>query len=440
MMTTGGYAGSYGAMRAAGRPGVRAGGSPYGYQADGAYGGFMNGNEEVSTLWVGDIVGEVTSAELHDAFSGCGTVSNVAFNTKPAASGARSAFVRFATRDEATVALAGASSGQVTLQGRPLICQWARSNTFDGGERHSHGSLLAVQTMMGAAKDHSAPAVYGYAESAAHYQLDAAAALAAARDPLEQAAAGGADELSKFLDSYYQGQVLPNSVALAGLNPALYAAHAYQEYAGAAAQQEELTTLWIGNLPEGTTDGDIVAVFSSVGQVLTATVNQRPSPLGSYNGFVRMATRREAEQVLAWCSSGRMLVHGAQALARWAKGNSKVSGASSVFHSAVETPMTMASASAGASVASGGSVRTLFLGGLPVDVTVEEVQWAFQQIGLEGHVTLCQAKTSSRGGSGFIKFETQEYAMEAFGIMCQNPPSVRGQAMAFDWARQDSFR
>lgn len=86
-----------------------------------------------------------------------------------------------------------------------------------------------------------------------------------------------------------------------------------------------------------------------------------------------------------------------------------------------------------------GSVRTLFIGGLPFDTNEDEVVRALQSVGLEGKVTLCALKPSARGVSGFVRFDTLEAAEAAFIVLGECGPSIRGHTIAFDWAKQDTF-
>lgn len=196
----------------------------------------------------------------------------------------------------------------------------------------------------------------------------------------------------------------------------------------------EITTLWLGNLPEGTTNLDITTAFSGYGRVLVAVVQQRPSPQGSYSGFARFATREEGEKVLELCNSGSVTAKGLVVTARWAKGNTKLElgGGSSRSGPAATSAQTQALR------APAGTVRTLFLGSLPVDATEVEVLEAFQLLGLDGRVNLCPSRASSRGLSGFIKFPTLDAAVEAFQICSVAPPTIRGHQVVVNWAKQDS--
>lgn len=67
---------------------------------------------------------------------------------------------------------------------------------------------------------------------------------------------------------------------------------------------EEITTLWVGDLPQGTTDDELLTAFGVLGQVLVAKVQWKASSMGTYSGFVRFATRAEAEVALTTVYEG----------------------------------------------------------------------------------------------------------------------------------------
>merc|ERR1712032_1320324 len=108
---------------------------------------------------------------------------------------------------------------------------------------------------------------------------------------------------------------------------------------GGAMYGEELTTLWIGSLPSGSTADDVRAAFSSCGQVVAATVQATPSTYGNHSGFVRFMTRQEAEMALAQVSGGAIVVRDVPCMGHWARKNSKIDAVA--VEPAIVPPMTM---------------------------------------------------------------------------------------------------
>merc|ERR1711935_359062 len=73
---------------------------------------------------------------------------------------------------------------------------------------------------------------------------------------------------------------------------------------------EEIATLWIGSVPTGTTEMELVQVFSQFGTVVATVVHKKPSPQGSVNGFVRYASRMEGERALQTIATGCVNIKG----------------------------------------------------------------------------------------------------------------------------------
>lgn len=88
--------------------------------------------------------------------------------------------------------------------------------------------------------------------------------------------------------------------------------------------QEEVTTLWVGSLPEMVTALDLEAAFGQAGTIVGSSVNTKASQ-GSYTAFVRFATRAEASEALNWVRGGQIMVAGVPCVARWARQNSRIS-------------------------------------------------------------------------------------------------------------------
>jgi len=348
---------------------------------------------QVTTIWVGNLPADVSDHDLIQAFATFGTVMSASVSPKPApASGLRSAFVRFAGRDAASLALAAAGLDQVAVRGRVAFCQWARTNSFGGT---SGVDVARTTTVM------------------------------ASTDPLEaELQRLDREELQENMEEAWENEFVVKEEVDTIVKQAFSAAvHSGGRPVNGG---EALATLWLGNLPPSCTDVDILAAFSQLGTVLVGIVHQRPSPLGSLSGFVRMSSRMEAMQAMAHCSTGNVEIHGAKVLAKWANQNTKID--SETMNVIPQPPVVPP------------KVRTLFIGSLPFNITEEEVRQGLHEQGLDGVISLNTTSRSSQGLSGFIRFDTPEAAQEAFAFMSQNPPMIRGQSIAFDWAKSDTFR
>jgi len=333
-------------------------------------------------------------------FGPFGAILGASVSSTPAASGMRSGFVRFKTQVEAESAIAASQSSQVLIWGKPVVCQWAKSNST-GTPRNSGGLAAgglsadgygAWKTGKGGAAAPPPPPSYG---------------KSCPQRPFSGGKAGG----------YYT--------------------------------QEPITTIWVGSLPEGTVDADLAEAFRPYGKVIAATVHRRPSPQGSYSGFVRFATRLESELALASLMAGSIPIYGQIIVGQWAKVNSKADGAaggdsgSSSYHEphgALAARPPQVKTALEASGGGGGGVRTLFLANLPFDVTEAEVSQGIQEVALAGIVKLCPSKVPSRGPTAFVRFQSLESACEALDVLKGTPLAIRDHLVEADFARSDTFR
>lgn len=391
----------WGAGGYAGYPTMTANGrsDPYGAQVD----------YDISTLWVGDLPAESSDEDLLHGFIHFGQIVSAKVSHRPARSGARSGFVRFGTRVEADSALVTALAGLVLVGGSVVTCQWAKSNTTGGA---SGGMLAAVEDY--------------------HQPPPPTTPYPGPRKGSGKAAGWGGG------GQYQKGG-----------------------WGKSTSPTEQLATLWVGSLVEGTTPDILSGAFGAYGQIVAATVSQRASPLGSYNGFVRFAQRHEAEQAMALCASGQMTVNGAQVIASWAKENSKVDPNLAASHQAPPSYQSKGgydegymrgvqdalagkghhggfapSNSYGNAPASGTGIRTLFVGSLPLSVTEAELQQSFADHQISGVLTL--NKPSSRGLSAFIRFSSPDEATQALQYAREIPILVNGDQISLDWAKSDS--
>jgi hypothetical protein len=308
-----------------------------------SYGEVIGEEGDISTLWIGSLPVDATHNDVLGTFGLYGRVTSVVISDRMARSGALSAFCRFATHSEASVAMS-ACSGQATIKGSAVTIAWAKSNSL--------------------------------------------------------------------------GQTRPVAVVPRVMLP----------------RREELTTLWIGNLPGPSDEGEIAALFSQYGQVLSVMVHPRPSPQGSHSGFVRFVTRKEAEAALAATGMCLVAIQGIPVAAQWARENSKLPPG-------VQLPQLLAqhniSINPGVAGAPGG-IRTLFLGSLPPDATESDVAQAFDVASVGGMTVTMNRQQTPRGFSAFLKLESPEVAEQVLLMCKEQAPLVRGQPITVDWAKADS--
>jgi len=184
------------------------------------------------------------------------------------------------------------------------------------------------------------------------------------------------------------------------------------------------------------------------------------------SGFIRFLHRQDAEQALMYVGTGNVIVNGASIQAKWARNNSRINMdfASTQAHqpppqaSAIGGAMLRGTAAAAAAAsnafarygspslpsgftsasAAAEGVRTLFVGSVPFGATDADVVHAFAQLGLEGQFTLNTTKPSSKGNSGFLKFESHFAAAEALAVCNAAKPTVHGQELMLQLAKADS--
>lgn len=325
------------------------------------------GADEITTLWVGNLPGETTDRDLLNEFVNFGSVLSAVVSQRPAASGARSGFVRFGTREEAGLALAASLAGQLAVGGTYVTCQWARANSFGGisGGMASSSAGAAPQApaseqepcrvCRGAGcyecNETGMDAVYstGQVQQSQHdfddeaqkqayeafeAEITARATVQVAQEELAWAehqaqltatAARASASLASASNAPWRRPAGDSAQAnaLEGL-----AVAAHEIASGESASGGEITTLWLGNLPQGSTEDDVTMGFFTLGQwqVLATSVNRRASQ-GVLSGFIRFLHRVDAEQALMWVTAGNVVVNGVAIQAKWARNNSRMSNA-----------------------------------------------------------------------------------------------------------------
>lgn len=217
------------------------------------------GPEEVTTLWVGNCSSNTTDSEVALAMIPFGNLESCFLLKKLSPQGQLSGFVRYRTRVEAAIALEAITAGRVVINGSAITGKWASKN--------------------------SSPLV----------------------DPVLAA---------------HQSSMITVAAAQHAINPqANMLMHQALPQARPAIAADDLTTLWVGNLPATTLDTDLQAVMVPFGTLICCFLHKTLSPQGQMSGFARYASKTEASQALQVIETGTIVVHGAIMKAKWARQN-----------------------------------------------------------------------------------------------------------------------
>lgn len=219
----------------------------------------LGGPEEVTTLWVGNCSSSTTDAEVALAMIPFGNIESCFLLKKLSPQGQLSGFVRYKSRIEAAIALEAITAGRVVINGSAITGKWASKN--------------------------SSPLV----------------------DPVLAA---------------HQSSMISAAAAQHAINPqANILAHQAVPQAKPVVNSDDITTLWVGNLPATTVDTDLQAVMSPFGTLVCCFLHKTLSPQGQMSGFARYATKAEASQALQVIETGTIVVNGAIMKAKWARQN-----------------------------------------------------------------------------------------------------------------------
>eukprot|EP00747_Dinoflagellata_sp_TGD_P108427 gnl/TRDRNA2_/TRDRNA2_170409_c0_seq1.p1 gnl/TRDRNA2_/TRDRNA2_170409_c0~~gnl/TRDRNA2_/TRDRNA2_170409_c0_seq1.p1 ORF type:complete len:631 (+),score=97.65 gnl/TRDRNA2_/TRDRNA2_170409_c0_seq1:170-1894(+) len=86
---------------------------------------------------------------------------------------------------------------------------------------------------------------------------------------------------------------------------------------------EEVTTLRLSQMAHGTTPEQVSECFNQFGRVITATVNQKPSPDGLFSGYIRFSMLAEAQHVLLLLQASQVSLNGVKVSGEFARQNTK---------------------------------------------------------------------------------------------------------------------
>mmetsp|Transcript_30106 Transcript_30106/g.70199 ORF Transcript_30106/g.70199 Transcript_30106/m.70199 type:complete len:590 (+) Transcript_30106:141-1910(+) len=403
--------------------------------------------EEITTLWIGNAVRGTSDADLAAAFMPFGELVCCFLLKKLSSHGNMSGFVRFPSRQEASLALEAVCMGDIKVKGATLTAKWASQNSQPMKNPPSTSAPQQVQPP-------SQQAAATQWKSKGHSD-GLATKMPQPRGP------GGSDMLDRAV------QVLQTAV------------QSIQSTGRGSSGQEEITTLWIGNATPSATDNMLSEAFGVFGNMLACFLLPKLSPNGQKSGFVRYAQVGEAEYALSEVEAGRVQIHGVPLTAKWASRNSSVSesmaGAATDQVSALETAASLLT-EPGRSGGKGsdatttalsalshamqvvkaakrsapgadrpldfnldeGVITTLWIGNAVPGTTDEELTNGFRRYGQLVCCFLLKKLSPNGNMSGFVRFATRPQAARALDAVSSGDVAIRGSILTAKWASQNS--
>lgn len=85
----------------------------------------------------------------------------------------------------------------------------------------------------------------------------------------------------------------------------------------------------------------------------------------------------------------------------------------------------------------GSGKQTLYVFGMPAGSSEGELLATLMQSGVESLFRTSPLKTSSRGSSCFIKFDSSDDAQRAMDALSSSPPQINGVTIQVEWAKSD---
>lgn len=449
--------------------------------------------EEITTLWIGNAVPGTTDADLAHVFAPFGELMCCFLLKRLSNNGQLSGFVRYYSREHAAEALNAVTAGRIVVKGSPLAARWTEKNSMPKPKTdsdlnpppppatHTYAgeeiTTIWVGNVLPGTLDTDMAGVFsqfgalvccfllkrlspnGQLSGFVRYTTRAEANAA-----LETALTGTialkgsiitakwAAENSKPLDNQ---QLAAKAEQIA---PAIY------ESSG-----EEIATLWVGNVLQGTTDADMVVAFSPYGPLLCCFLLKKLSPNGQLSGFVRYTSRGEASFAMEAVNAGLVVVLGSTIHAKWAQQNSQplnhpiaaqpanlaaLLPAVATFPQGqsllpmqsqfVAPPLINPSVFASASVLppqaqAGEELMTLAISNVVQGTTDADMRGVFAQFGRLVSCFLFRTPVRSSGTlSGFVQFASGQEAHAALSVLGGGTHAFNGAVLQVKWGRENS--
>eukprot|EP00931_Biecheleriopsis_adriatica_P106345 TRINITY_DN80807_c0_g1_i1.p1 TRINITY_DN80807_c0_g1~~TRINITY_DN80807_c0_g1_i1.p1 ORF type:complete len:412 (-),score=88.16 TRINITY_DN80807_c0_g1_i1:22-1236(-) len=316
--------GAYGAYGAAPAVGYGSGldASPYGAMGAGQLG---MGNE-ISTLWIGNVLPGTTDYAVAVAMFWYGQLTSCFLLKNVSPQGQMSGFVKYSSHMEAQNALNAIKNGQVIVNGQALTGKLASKNSSD---IKNHDLAAQQQQMLQRAyaeayQGQSAGDPSAYYDAAVAAQLGFNSVLGgggACGGALTAGYDAGAAAAGMQQNWQAQGQMMGQDQLALGGGGMLPANHQPQ-YIPPRFPEEEITTLWIGNMLPGTTDYMLAVQLSRFGEMGSCFLMKSLSPNGQMSGFARFNDRITAQSALDAILAGQVIVGGSPISGKFASRNS----------------------------------------------------------------------------------------------------------------------
>jgi len=84
---------------------------------------------------------------------------------------------------------------------------------------------------------------------------------------------------------------------------------------------DDITTLWVGNIPFGTTNEIFQQAVAPLGEMTCCFLHKKLSPQGQMSGYARFNSKEEAANALQCFDQGMLLISGVILKAKWARQN-----------------------------------------------------------------------------------------------------------------------
>jgi len=406
--------------------------------------------EDITTLWVGNILPGTTNEDMSAVFSLYGHLLACFTLKSLSPQGQMSGFVRYTTRQEAAVVLQAIENESVAIRGSIIRGKWATENSNIskklGGES-PHARIGQNRTL---GVSHSGPPHLGglQAQSLHLGSLQTASLQAMPQDlRLGLARTGSIQSVPQYshLGLLQTGsiQTTPqNFGSLAGAPQNTYGQESGRLQT--EADDEEITTLWVGNVPPGTSDQQMATFFKPFGNLVCCFLLKKLSKQGQLSGFVRFTHRSEASAALEAIMQGIILINGAVVTSKWARQNSKpLSNPDALAAKQLHTDATtgnlhMDVLQPPANLANGEEITTLWLGNALPGTSDTDLRVALSQY---GSLVCCflLKKISPQGQlSGFARYTSQIEAQMALEAIISGRIIVNNSVITAKWASHNS--
>eukprot|EP00927_Polykrikos_kofoidii_P068063 TRINITY_DN63458_c0_g1_i1.p1 TRINITY_DN63458_c0_g1~~TRINITY_DN63458_c0_g1_i1.p1 ORF type:complete len:632 (+),score=105.21 TRINITY_DN63458_c0_g1_i1:151-2046(+) len=368
--------------------------------------------EEVATLWLGGLPEGVTENDLFPVFAPYGQVLGVSVRKMWDST---SGFIRFARRRDGEQALRAITSGGARVLGVSLHANWAKEDMkldaatstgpSPGRSPSDHGrvGVAAIAAPVGSGSGFSLP-------------------LSMPGQPFPFAI-GGHHVLHHTV--HHPPQQQQHNTNTSGSHTPRSTSH---KGCGAGQIGDDVTTIWLGGLPDGTTEQDLHAAFDVFGEVEGATVKKI---VDSTSGFVRFRHRPQAELALQAVRLGSLSLNGTPVEANWAKGNMKVRPPPTPPGlQGFPEPVQMAQPPQW----TGEELTTVWIGGLPEGTTEADLLTILSQF---GQVVGLSVKRMYDALSGFVRYGSVGEAEVAVQAGRNGQVVVGGVAVELNWAKKN---